>query len=88
MTRSPLEKQEREYQETLLTTSLTDLKKKNPATSVRMVKPIRSPAQISANFGNAEGSKYYQLYPLRQLDIGLIGYQSSTTTIPGASIIS
>ncbi|MEG4342429.1 hypothetical protein QUB70_03960 [Microcoleus sp. A003_D6] len=67
---SLLEKPEREEQATLLINPLTNQKKKYPATSVRMVKPIRSPAQISADYGNAEGSKYDRLDLPIQLDIG------------------
>ncbi len=70
MITSLLEKPEREEQATLLINRWTNPKKKYSPTSVRMVKPIRSLAKISADYGNAEGSKYYRLYLPRQLDIG------------------
>ncbi|WP_341734808.1 hypothetical protein [Microcoleus sp. EPA2] len=67
---SPLEEQERQGQTILSTTLLTEQKKNYPGTPVRMVKPIRSLAQISTESGNSESSKYYLLYLLNQVDIG------------------
>jgi hypothetical protein len=70
ITSSPLEEQERKEQTILLATQLTDQKKNYPPTPVRMVKPSRSLAQISAESGNTEGSKYYLLYLPKQVEIG------------------
>lgn len=69
-----LEKQEREEQAISLTTLLSDRQKKNPNTPVRMLTPIRSLAQISAEYGNADVRKYYLPYLPMQVNTGSIIY--------------